>query len=51
MASNWPLLTGGRYSEVVFTTGLTGLEQVRTGKNRLEQVRTGKNKLEKVRTG
>jgi hypothetical protein len=23
MASDWPLLTGGRYSEVVIRTGLT----------------------------
>jgi hypothetical protein len=26
MASGWPLLTGGRYSEVVVRTGLTVLK-------------------------
>jgi len=26
MASDWPLLTGGRYSEVVVRTGLTVLK-------------------------
>jgi hypothetical protein len=32
MASDWPLLTGGRYSEVVVRTGLTVLPKIGLGK-------------------
>jgi hypothetical protein len=28
MASNWPLLTGGRYSKVVVGTGLTVVDKI-----------------------
>jgi hypothetical protein len=35
MASDWPLLTGGRYSEVVVRTGLTVLNLIKLVLDRL----------------
>jgi hypothetical protein len=41
MASDWPLLTGGRYSEVVVRTGFTVLIKIEIGSLKWRSLNTG----------
>ncbi len=45
MASDWPLLTGGRYSEVVVRTGLTVLNMINLVLDRLGLIRISMRRL------
>jgi hypothetical protein len=45
VASDWPLLTGGRFSEVVVRTGLTALNLIKLVLDRLGLIRISVRRL------